>query len=226
MLVVAIETSGSVGSVAVARGGRLVAEQSFEKGSRHGRDLVPSLEAVFRSKGLASRDTGLVAVGIGPGSYTGLRVGLAAAKALVFALGCPGVGVMSFDAMVRNVPAQPGRSACVVANARRGQVYFARYEATADVWRRVEGAALSDPVQLAGALLPGTIVLGDGLQANGDVFGAFDTAPSETWTPRAGAVAALGYEAHCSGDAPDIENVQPLYLRPPAAVEKARRKED
>jgi len=223
VLVVAIETSGTVGSVAVARDRELVSERMFSKGSHHGRDLVPTLDAVFRRHRYGPRDIGLVAAGIGPGSYTGLRVGLAAAKALVFGVGCPGVAVTSFDAMVQNLPRQAGRSACVAVDARRRQVYFARYEASRGTWRRLEGPALSDPMSLARSLAPETIVLGNGVRAYPEAFAAFEAAGTEMWTPRAGAVAALGYEAHVSGDAPDIESAQPLYLRAPAAVEKARR---
>jgi len=222
LLVVAIETSSAVGSVALSRGPELIAERTFRKGARHGRDLVPSLHAAFREHGLAPADTALVAVGVGPGSYTGLRVGLATAKALCFALGCPCVAVNSFDAMVQNVAAQSDGTASVVVDARRGNIYSARYKSENGKWLRVDGPAVSEPGRVADRLAPGTIVLGDAIAKYPSLFDGFETTPPEMWTPRAAAVTALGYAAYASGSAADAESIRPEYLRAPAAVEKAR----
>src|SRR5437016_2738225 len=115
MRALGIETSGTVGSVALVEDGRVLAEETFAKGLRHGQALVPAIGRALAAAGVGKRDVDLFAVGTGPGSYTGLRVGIATAKTLAFALGKPLFGVPSFDAIARAIPPALRRASIVVA---------------------------------------------------------------------------------------------------------------
>ncbi|HVY60044.1 MAG TPA: tRNA (adenosine(37)-N6)-threonylcarbamoyltransferase complex dimerization subunit type 1 TsaB, partial [Planctomycetota bacterium] len=102
MIALGIETSGAVGGVAVvdeARG--VLAEVVIGEGLRHGAALLPAIEAALARAGVEKAGIDLFVAGTGPGSYTGLRVGIATAKALAFALRRPAVGAASFDALAR-----------------------------------------------------------------------------------------------------------------------------
>src|SRR3990167_786448 len=113
MKVLSIETSSSVGGVALLDGDRLVDEVTFEKGMIHGRELTPSIQNICERNGVKLNEMSLIGVDIGPGSYTGLRVGLATAKGLVYALNKTGaqtvlVGVSSLEAMAENITSGGG----------------------------------------------------------------------------------------------------------------------
>src|SRR4051794_20872764 len=92
-----IETSGRVGQVGLALGPRLLAERALDATRRHARDLAPAAAELLRGQGWRPRDLAAVLVSLGPGSYTGLRVGVMSAKALAYAIGCAVEGVPTFD---------------------------------------------------------------------------------------------------------------------------------
>src|SRR2546421_2591709 len=96
-----LETSGRIGQVGVARGAELLAARRLDAARRHARDLVPAVGELFRGQGWRARGLTGVIVGRGPGSYTGLRVGLSAAKALAYATGCALVAVDTFAVIAR-----------------------------------------------------------------------------------------------------------------------------
>jgi tRNA threonylcarbamoyladenosine biosynthesis protein TsaB len=102
-----IETATAAGGVALMRDATLVAERAFERGMTHGRDVAPAIEALLRAHGLTARDLGLVAVDVGPGSHTGVRVGVAAARGLALGAGCALAGVVSLEAMAADGPGVP-----------------------------------------------------------------------------------------------------------------------
>lgn len=126
-----IETAGAVGGVALLRGETTAAERAFERGMIHGRSLAPAIEAVLRECGLSPRGLGLVAVDVGPGSHTGVRVGVAAAKGLAMGAGCAIVGVGSLDALAADLPA--GAVPAIDAGRRRVFVRLPGGDASVDV---------------------------------------------------------------------------------------------
>src|SRR5262249_58439682 len=138
-IALAMDTSGDVASVALVRyeeGGRdVLGAETLSTGMRHGVDLFPALERLLRGASVAARDVGLVAVGTGPGSYTGLRVGVTAARAFAYAAGAELLGVPSCDAWAAAAPLD-ARPLAVVLDARIRAVYLAQYEAARGTWTR------------------------------------------------------------------------------------------
>ncbi len=218
MRVLGIETSGTIGSVALWEG-RVVAEESFQRGLVHGKALVPTLARLLEQAGWPKSSLGLVAVSQGPGSYTGVRVGVATAKALAYALGCPIVGVPTLEAMARN-PSPSDLPVAPVVDARWEQVYTALYEPGG---RRVSGPRAVRPEDLAKELPERVYLFGDGLkryralfERPGVAFGGEDE-----WTCHARVVAELGARAFAEGRRDDPLSLVPLYLRPTEAEVKA-----
>ena len=207
MRILAIESSGRQGSVALLDGDRVQGETVFETGMVHGRDIAPGIEALLRVAGLPPGGLDLVAVDIGPGSYTGLRVGLAAAKGLCLALGKPLAGVVSLDALAAQLA---GRAKVVVPafDAKWDQVYGALYEGAT----RTAGPFAEPPAAFAARVPAGALVAGDALEKSEALFAARGAvvAPRRDWFPRASTVGRL---AAASGARLDPATAAPLYLR-------------
>src|SRR5262245_29338184 len=123
-----IETSSRAARVALALGDSLLAEARLDEVRRQARDLAPAVAELLRGQGWKARDLQGVIVSLGPGSYTGLRVGIISAKVLCYAVGCPLVGVETFSAIALQAPADAVRL-YVLADAQQDKVYvqpFAR----------------------------------------------------------------------------------------------------
>lgn len=144
-----LETSQKTGLVALAEGERVLGQRRLDEARRHARDLVPFVRALLDEQGWKARDLDAVIVSIGPGSYTGLRVGVMSAKTLAYATGCALVGVETFAALARQAPAAAERID-VLGDAQQGKVYLQRFQCSPLAPR-----ADSAPVD---ASPPGTIV--------------------------------------------------------------------
>lgn len=215
MIVLGIETSGNVGSVALLDGERAIGELSFEKGMIHGRELVPAIQEILTQASLHPADVDLIAVDLGPGSYTGLRVGLATAKGLAYALKKELIGVSSLDALAENVPAEGRQFLCPLIDARWKQVYCALYEAANGAWRKILDDHAVLPEAIASRIDVRTTIFGDGvdryrdiLLRNGGVEG-----PAAWNIPKASTVAKLGAKAYHGGLRHDPTTLAPRYLR-------------
>src|SRR4051794_1055161 len=126
LIVLALDTSTNRAAVALASDGSPPRVAPADPDRRHGRGLIPAISALLKAEGLTARDLGAIAVGLGPGSYTGLRIGLTAAKCLAFAASKPLVGLDSLEAIARNAPGDALRVA-VAADAQRGDAYVAEF---------------------------------------------------------------------------------------------------
>jgi len=229
MRVLGIETSAQVGSVALLEIGgdgaeTRVEERSFEKGLRHGRDLVPTIDALAHDWGLQPDAIDLFAVSQGPGSYTGIRVGVTCAKTLAYSLGKPVVGVPSLDVLASNAP-RAGR-VCAALDAKRKRVYFCTFRREdADLAAEAPYRAL--PVaEAAAAVQPGDFVIGDALQLYAREFAARTAVLAEEalWLPHAAFVARLGARKLRLRGADDTFALAPIYLHRPEAEEVWERK--
>src|SRR5258706_14395258 len=194
MKVLGIESSGTRGGVALVESGKLLGTRLLEKGMVHGREIAPSIRSLLDEARWAAEALDLIACDIGPGSYTGLRVGLAAAKGLALALGRPLIGVASLDAMA-DAARDQARVLCPAMDARWDQIYGAVYE---DGRRTTEYLA-EKPDAFAARVPKGAYVFGDALDQYGGLFRDITRGPRELWDPRPERVAALGQRAYEAG---------------------------
>lgn len=143
MLVLAIDTATPAVTVALAEGSRVLAERTSVDPRRHGEVLAPTIAAVLADAGAHMADLGVIAVGAGPGPYTGLRVGLVTADVLGATLGIEVLGVCSLDVLARGAGLAGEHR--VATDARRHEVYWAAYDGP----RRVAGPHVDRPADVA-----------------------------------------------------------------------------
>src|SRR3989454_7427767 len=152
MRVLAIETATPAQSVALLDEDRLLAEASYDaKGSRGGL-LLPTVDHVLRKAGVAAKDLDAVAVSIGPGSFTGLRVGLATAKGLALGTGAAVVGVSTLEALAAGYELAAEITICTLLDAYRGEVYLAVFKHRAGRLERLHADAVLAPEAVKEAL--------------------------------------------------------------------------
>jgi tRNA threonylcarbamoyladenosine biosynthesis protein TsaB len=128
MIILAVDTTTPAGSVALLRDGTLLAEINSESGLTHSERLLASVEAVLGSQKIALSGVDGFAVAAGPGSFTGIRIGLSTVKSFCFASGKPGVPVSTLEALALKLAASGGRLVCPMLDAKKGEVYAALYE--------------------------------------------------------------------------------------------------
>src|SRR5437016_2233210 len=158
----AIETSSRVGSVAAARDGVVLAEEQFEHGLQHAAQIVPILDRLCRAQGWQPRDVEQLYLSAGPGSFTGLRIGITLAKTMALATGVKLVAVPTVRVLVENAPAN-AKHVVIVLDAKREQIFTARFEREGDRWLEREPAQLASlPDMLARAPRP-VPLLGEGV---------------------------------------------------------------
>jgi tRNA threonylcarbamoyladenosine biosynthesis protein TsaB len=214
MLTLAIETSGPVGSVALLNARQVLGEEELELGRQHGQELIPAIHRLFSGCDRKPGDLELVAVSVGPGSYTGLRVGVVCAKTLVYTTRCRLAAVDTFQAIAGNSPADLSTIE-VIGDAQRGDLFRGRYARTADGrWRRDGGIEVIAAEVWAAGLSADDVLSGPGINKFGHLVGGrCRVLPPECRIPRAGCVARLGIEAIEAGLAADFWSIEPLYLR-------------
>src|SRR5688500_6053814 len=159
----AIETSSRIGSIAIVDGERILEEKQFEHGLQHAAQIIPIMDQLVRAQSWTPRDIEELYVSAGPGSFTGLRIGVTLAKTLALASGVKLVAVPTVRVLVENAPAE-ARHVVLVLDAKREQIFTARFERTADGWTEREPAKLDSlaamfaraprPVHLLGEGLP------------------------------------------------------------------------
>ena len=219
MRVLGIESSGTRGGIALLESGQVRGTRLFEKGMVHGREIAPSIRSLLDEARWSPDAIDLIACDLGPGSYTGLRVGLAAAKGLALALARPIIGVASLDAMA-DAARDQARVLCPAIDAKWEQIYGAVYEDG----RRTTDYLAEKPDAFAARVPKGAFVFGDALDAYGGLFRDVTRGPRELWDPRPERVAALGQRAYEEGTRHDAATLAPLYLRPTEAELKFGRK--
>jgi len=221
VLLLALDTATPAVTVALHDGSTVLAEAGGHDARRHAELLAPAVAVVLAKAGASSSDLTDVAVGTGPGPFTGLRVGLVTGRMTASALGLPLHGVSTLDVLAAQAledgAVAPGDEFLVATDARRREVYWAAY--------RAYGASLL-PERLTGPSVdrPGDVPRdGRPVVGRGAELYAADLGPAlRPLDPSAGALAGLVVARLAEGD--DLSDVEPQYLRRPDVHESAGRK--
>ncbi|MGA2500170.1 MAG: tRNA (adenosine(37)-N6)-threonylcarbamoyltransferase complex dimerization subunit type 1 TsaB [Tepidisphaeraceae bacterium] len=230
----AIETSGRIGSIALAEDGGVVVEREFPHGLQHAAHIIPIIDELCRQRNWTPRQIDHAYVSAGPGSFTGLRIGITLAKTLWLATGVKVVAVPTVRVLAENAPAD-ARRAVIVLDAKREQIYTARFERATDPgllpkpegssrWREMEPAHLDTLAAMLARSVRPVHLVGDGIPFHDKFIPQGDTGvvvtPADTWRARAGVVARLGWEMAARGEFADAMKLTPIYVRLPEAEEK------
>ncbi|MBO0845468.1 MAG: tRNA (adenosine(37)-N6)-threonylcarbamoyltransferase complex dimerization subunit type 1 TsaB [Nocardioides sp.] len=204
-MLLAFDTATPYVTVALHDGEAVVSERRSEQRMKHGEQLAPLIEATLAGAGIVRQDLTAVAVGVGPGPFTGLRVGLMTARTLAFVLEIPVYGVCSLDvvALEAALGSNPvGRDFLVATDARRKEVYLAYYD---DHGRRLDGPEVVRPADAA----TDDPVAGEGPTLYPDAFpaGIEPRLPGAAWLARA-----------VADELAELHDPEPLYLRRPDAI--------
>jgi len=231
MTLLVLDTSTRRAALALVTAGGLVRAARPDPEARHGRALLPAVRDLLAAAGLRAADLDGLAVGVGPGSYTGLRVGVTAAKTLAYALGKPLAALDSLEAVARNAP-DDALTVAAIADAQRGDLY------AADFARRAPGGPLvrTGPTRVVAAgpwaagLAEGAYVLGPAMTLPKLAAAVLDHARSpgpdrpDDHDPDPERLAALALEVWRSGRRDDPLTLEPVYLRRSAAEDQWERR--
>jgi tRNA threonylcarbamoyladenosine biosynthesis protein TsaB len=220
VVILAIETATGCGSVSLTRGGvqdgRVLAEFTLQPEITHSRRLLGSVEAMMKATGTAWQDLDAVAVSLGPGSFTGLRIGMAAAKGIAMAADIPLLGVPTLDALAGQVTVCD-QLLCCLLDARKQQIYAAFYRT--DVvgnHQRVSDFLVLSPDELLRRISEPTLVAGPGIQACQSQLANHPQVrllPLGLLHPRAALVGFCGARLWENGGCEKDVDVMPLYVR-------------
>ncbi|MEZ5167676.1 MAG: tRNA (adenosine(37)-N6)-threonylcarbamoyltransferase complex dimerization subunit type 1 TsaB [Acidimicrobiales bacterium] len=219
-LILAIESATSRVGCAVGTVDGVLAAAHAARGRHHAESLVPQIRFTLELAGLAIDDLDLIAVDVGPGLYTGLRVGLTTARAMAHSLGVPLIGVSSLEAVADRVR-HGGGEVVAVLDARRGEVFHGCFDCSGSLPVATTEAAVGDPAILAASLAAraGRLrIVGDGARAHADVFAANGLRIGEVDDALPAPEAVLRLAAARADEAAAPALVAPLYLRRPDAV--------
>jgi tRNA threonylcarbamoyl adenosine modification protein YeaZ len=207
-VLLAFDTATPHVTVALHDGEDVVVELRADRPMKHAEQLAPLIEQALAAAGIVRQDLTAIAAGVGPGPFTGLRVGLVTARTLAFVLDVPVYGVCTLDVLAVEavdgaaVPGSADRGFVVATDARRKEVYLARYDGDGV---RLEGPVVGRPADLA----TDDWVVGEGGVLYPDAFPhrAGPTAPSAGWLARA-----------VAEERAELVDPEPLYLRRPDAM--------
>jgi len=232
MKVLAIETSTYSGSIAVSEGSRTVGELYLDMGPSHSEKLVPAIDRMLSDLGIDKKDLGGIAVSLGPGSFTALRVGISTAKGLSYSLGIPVTGASSLEILAMNLPFAPFQ-VCAVTDARKGELFAALFRTDDGVVKRISEDAIVSPAGLAETIKEKTIFIGEGallykefLEDNESWGEAPVFCPAYMNHPRASALAFYGFSRFVGGHEDEVMGLAPMYIRKPDAVLTAKGSQD
>jgi tRNA threonylcarbamoyladenosine biosynthesis protein TsaB len=225
--ILALETTGLSGSIAALERDVLLDSLDLTAGQRSAQSLAPGIAELLRRVGWSTREVELIAVTAGPGSFTGVRVGVTTAKTLAYATGAAVLGVDTLEVMAAQSPLGE-REIWSVFDAQRGEWFAAKYD------RQAEGDAFASQLAVPHAIVAGATWL-DSLPEGSFVTGQglaklrsatppnVRLADPSLWQPRAETVGRLAWRKHQAGERGDLWALVPNYLRASAAEEKLAR---
>ncbi|KAA3663254.1 MAG: tRNA (adenosine(37)-N6)-threonylcarbamoyltransferase complex dimerization subunit type 1 TsaB [Calditrichaeota bacterium] len=214
MTVLGIETSTKTCAVALVHDGDLVAEYRHKQARIHAEILAGLVDKLMVTSGVNWSELQGIGVSSGPGSYTGLRIGMSLAKGLAFAHSLPIAGIPTTSAIARSLIGLYDRFT-VVLPSRKGEIYVAAYKSEADELRTIENAQallLTDFSSWAGGV---AYVAGPGVSAlQAAHIDGIKVIPEQFWQIGALNVAAIAAEKFAEGKADDLDSLEPNYVKP------------
>ena len=226
--VLGLDTGSSTAFLGLVANGRVIGHLACPVTS-HGAALPHAVDELLSASKLALGDLGGIAVGIGPGSFTGLRIGLSYAKGIAMASGCAVVGVPSLDtialAALGEANLSEGTQICCVVDARKGELYAALYRVVSDGLEKVSEELLVALEDLASRVAGDVLFAGDMrakdaaalFSPRGHVVAVLDTSQ---FFVRGSCVAAIGAAMMSRGEIAEPATLEPMYIRPPEATVK------
>ncbi len=225
MLILAIDSSTPVAGVALVKDNNLIREEFINFKQTHSEMLMPLVDEVLQGCELSLADLDVLAVTMGPGSFTGLRIGMAAVKGLSLAADLPVIGISTLEVIAHNI-VYSDTLVCSLLNARRQEVYAACYDNHGLYPHRLSEEMACSPAEFVRQAIGlhnemgfrGITLLGDGLAPYQDFFESelgekLRVAPSHLMLPRASALASLALVKATQGQYEDVINMKPRYIR-------------
>jgi tRNA threonylcarbamoyladenosine biosynthesis protein TsaB len=217
-----LETSSRTGQVAVALGDEIRGVRRLDEARRHARDLAPATAALLAEQGWRPRAVQAVIVSRGPGSYTGLRIGIMSAKTFAYATGCAVIAVDTFAAIARQTPAAFSR-VDVLADAQQDKIYVQSFARTTDAWQSSSALAIRPFADWLAGRDAAAGVTGPGLHKWAARLPAeVPQVDASLWEPQPVSLLHIGLARFLAGERDDSWTLEPLYLRPSSAEEQWR----
>ena len=220
-MILALNTSTRQSSIALLRMDRTVAAENLMfEGKNHFGGLMPAVDMLITGAGLKHKDIACVAVATGPGSFTGLRVGLSLAKGICQALDVPLIGISSLKALAFQLPLTPHPIAPILSS-RRGEVFTALFlQSSENSLHRKERDTCCRLLDLPNLFEDTTVFIGNDFLNHGlplkKLLGSHDRiAPPQWWHLRASSIGALAADRFDAGDSDEVGSLIPRYFRPP-----------
>ncbi|HEY1684585.1 MAG TPA: tRNA (adenosine(37)-N6)-threonylcarbamoyltransferase complex dimerization subunit type 1 TsaB [Tepidisphaeraceae bacterium] len=222
MFSLAIETSGRIGSVALCQGERVIDERTFAHGLQHAAEMVPLIDAITVAQKIKPGQINCVYVSAGPGSFTGLRIGITFAKTFALATGAKIVAVPTVQVLAENAPPE-AQHLIIVLDAKRGQIFTATFHRDGNHWKQDEPAHLDTLAAMLSRTPRPVHLLGEGIPYHRQFIpndsGIIVTDDSH-WRARAAAVAKVGHAMASQDEFTNPDHLIPIYVRKPEAEEK------
>ncbi|MHB1130551.1 MAG: tRNA (adenosine(37)-N6)-threonylcarbamoyltransferase complex dimerization subunit type 1 TsaB [Ilumatobacteraceae bacterium] len=227
MIILGIDTATDSVNVALGEGTRVLAHSEVVSDRQHAEALTPMIDFVCKQADVSFRELGAIAVDIGPGLFTGMRVGIAAAKVIAFSLDLPIIGICALDVLAAAAPRTDSVVVSVI-DARRGEIYWAMYRIIEDELTQVNAPSVGPVAELVTDVLErsqSAQFVGNGaLRYRNDIVEALGTslqgcefADERFSRPSAATLVALAHRRAVEERWQSAHEVSPLYLRPPDA---------
>ena len=221
MNILAIETSLQPGSVAILQNDQILEEIQLGEDQRTTQSLIPAIKSLLSNHGIAPSGVDLIAVSEGPGSFTGLRIGMTVAKTFAYVTKAATIAVNTMDVIAHRVPESP-KECYVVMDAQRKQLFVANYRDDGNGLRQTTEVSIESVTPWIKTLPANAIVTGPGLervakQLRGDI----QIVESQFWTPTASNLGHVARGACATNKSKEHWKLVPNYYRKSAAEEKA-----
>ena len=218
MKILALDTSTKFLTLGLYEGGKFY-DYNIDLGRRHSSLLAPTIKRVIGALGWKIQDIDYFACGLGPGSFTGLRIGVSTIKGMAFGRTQPVVGISTLDILARNAPGELNRKRIIpVLDARRGLLYYSIYAKVNGRLRRMIPYRLARKNEFSKDVRSGSIILGDGLKCCLDELHrcslGITLLDEDYWYPKANQLVRLAQERIKEGKFCDSSKIKPIYLYP------------